>query len=308
MEVNLDEEEDGEYQLKMGKQCLDKNDVDTAITWYIRACEQKDRKIVARAIYQIERHFANKGGNYMKWEHSAAEIGLHGYCCSLGKMYFHGNQIERDYKKGVEYFKKCVQNGYNYCKFCRYMLGYAYQTGKGVNDVDLKESAKWYLYSWKAGDIDAGHRYIQVCRSLQAYDTAWKFCKENFHPKGNLEIKAGRMYALMGDAYLFGFGDVLPVDREKGIEYLKKGIEYYIDLRCRILFVGTLPINNMDDIKTIRRTYEVEYDIESGFENHIERSLAWMEIAKIYEKFALTSELMERHTKYCIKKSLEYCP
>src|SRR5215813_5188962 len=66
----------------------------------------------------------------------------------LGKSYSKGIDVERDYAKAAEYFRKAADQGH---AFAKNDLAVLYAKGLGV-PKDYEQAAKWYLRGANAGD------------------------------------------------------------------------------------------------------------------------------------------------------------
>ncbi len=60
---------------------------------------------------------------------------------NLGRKYYNGRGVNKDYKKAFEYFSQAAQKGNLQAQ---YNLGIIYENGKGVKQ-DYQEAMKWYL-------------------------------------------------------------------------------------------------------------------------------------------------------------------
>ncbi|OOM11704.1 tetratricopeptide repeat protein [Clostridium saccharobutylicum] len=93
----------------------------------------------------------------------------------LGVLYQLGEEVEKDYKKAVKYFKMAAENGYADAQ-CE--LGHMYCTGKGV-EVDYKEGYKWLkLAGNQNNDIaqgNIGFMYENGYGVKQDYEEAFRY-------------------------------------------------------------------------------------------------------------------------------------
>ena len=84
------------------------------------------------------------------WE-GAAEQGFKEAQYNLGVIYDHGQGVDVNYKKAIEWYEKVAEQGY---ADAQYNLGVMYYHGHGV-DVNYKKAIEWYEKAAKQGDADA---------------------------------------------------------------------------------------------------------------------------------------------------------
>ncbi len=71
--------------------------------------------------------------------------------CRLGVVYFEGHGVDRDYEKGLFWFKKSAEQGNPEAQF---MLGEAYFEGKGISS-SYSEAMMWLQKAAEQGHIEA---------------------------------------------------------------------------------------------------------------------------------------------------------
>ena len=69
----------------------------------------------------------------------------------LGILYYEGDEVEQDYKKAEEYFRKAAAQGN---AEAQYRLGHLYYYGEGV-EKNYEKAAEWYEKAAGQGDADA---------------------------------------------------------------------------------------------------------------------------------------------------------
>lgn len=71
---------------------------------------------------------------------SRAEAGQSEAQFTLGKLYYYGFGIERNFTEAIKWFRSSANHGH---AFAQFLLGEVYEKGKGL-DRDYTQSAKWY--------------------------------------------------------------------------------------------------------------------------------------------------------------------
>ena len=71
---------------------------------------------------------------------SRAEAGQSEAQFTLGKLYYYGFGIERNFTEAIKWFRSSANHGHASAQF---LLGEAYEKGKGL-DRDYTQAAKWY--------------------------------------------------------------------------------------------------------------------------------------------------------------------
>ena len=87
----------------------------------------------------------------VEWYRKSAEQGNADAQCSLGYMYTFSKGVSSDYTKAVEWFRKSAEQGYT---DAQYELGYMYHNGIGVSK-DYAKAAEWYRKAAKEGYVRA---------------------------------------------------------------------------------------------------------------------------------------------------------
>lgn len=129
----------------------------------------------------------------------------------LGKVYYRGDILEKDYDQSFLYIKKAADN--NSIK-SQYLLGNFYMNGIGVK-VDEKESFKWYKLSAENGSSDAqnalGYLYQEGKGTEKNLEEGVKWYRASAE-KGN---PAGQ--ASLGTCYLYGKG--VQIDLKEALKW-----------------------------------------------------------------------------------------
>jgi hypothetical protein len=84
---------------------------------------------------------------------SRAEAGDTNAQLMVGKFYYYGFCVERDYRKAVKWFRTVADRGNQQAQF---LLGEAYEKGKGF-DRNYSQAAEWYEQAAFKGDNLAMH-------------------------------------------------------------------------------------------------------------------------------------------------------
>ena len=82
---------------------------------------------------------------------SAAESGDAGSQYKLGKIYYEGNGVDRDYTKASHWFREAADQGLAEAQFSLYC---AYYEGSGV-DKSYDEALKWLRKAAEQGNVGA---------------------------------------------------------------------------------------------------------------------------------------------------------
>ena len=89
-----------------------------------------------------------------KWYRKSAEQGNANAQYTLGFYYYLGSGVSRDHAEAVKWYRKSAEHGN---ARAQYQLGLCYALGKGVSR-DQIEAVKWYRKSAEQGDADAQNR------------------------------------------------------------------------------------------------------------------------------------------------------
>ena len=90
----------------------------------------------------------NKNEPYSSELVKKAESGDRDAQIKLGRCYYQGLGVTKDYKEAVKWFTKAAEQGHREAKF---YLGQCYYRGEGVTK-NKKEAVKWYTKAAKQGD------------------------------------------------------------------------------------------------------------------------------------------------------------
>lgn len=214
------------------------------------------------------------------------------YSCIYGKWLYHGNEekkIEKNPEEAFSYFSKCAKSkGWYTCGFCAYMLGHAYENGKGCT-LDKEKAMECYYVSWNRGSDDAGLRYLELCRQFELYEKCYDLFKHN-----------RASFAIKGISYLFGIGEYLPCDKKRAEEQFIEGCKQD-EILCNLFMAKYFASNNNYEI--VRSLYYDLVDYGKYF-HHIQIANMFFELSGIFEKLDKGKFLHMRSLDYC----LEYEP
>jgi TPR repeat protein len=199
----------------------------------------------------------------------------------LGWLYFNGKGVEKDEKKGCEYFKKAADDGF---VKAYYNVGMCYEYGKGF-EYNINEAIKYYEKGYENSDSKSSYAlgmiYFKGCKIEGKKDIkkAIKYlhysCKKSLangcYKLGDLYMseikdydkgikyyekaaKKGycKVYSTIGDYYLYSKEDRKEKDIKKAVKYYKKGVECNDEISMYklsfIYFTGIKPFEK-DDLK-----------------------------------------------------------
>lgn len=143
---------DAEAQYRVGTECFDSGDYESAISWLTKSSEQGN----SEAMYFLGYVYYAMGedANCIKWFEKAADLGHGGAMFNIANCYFNGQGVPADNAKGVEWLRKASQaddpSAINF-------LGQLYHNGMAVE----KDRYQAYLLFKKAaalGDPEAMRR------------------------------------------------------------------------------------------------------------------------------------------------------
>ena len=183
--LNLNEkmttDEDSYSQCMLGvKLYLDYDKRKEAVKWFEESAIQGN--IFAQSIlgklyyagYEVNKNYHEA----VKWYEKAAIQGYYVAQYELGNMYYFGRGVNQDYNEAIKWYEKsALQGNVN----AQNDLGYMYKAGKGVNQ-DYKEAFKWYEKAAIQGNskakLEIGEMY-QFGQGLNKdYKEAFKLYKE----------------------------------------------------------------------------------------------------------------------------------
>ena len=103
--------------------------------------------------------------DFNKWK-SLAEQGNSEAQYNIGRMYYKGDGVPKDYKEAVKWYRKAAEQG---SVDAQYMMGRMYYKGDGV-PKDYKEAVKWYRNPAEQGSagaqLDLGSIYKNKLKNL----------------------------------------------------------------------------------------------------------------------------------------------
>ncbi len=128
--------------------------------WYVKAAENGD----TLAQFELGKNYYEGTGlskDYAKavfWYTKAAELGHAKAQNNLGICYVNGQGVEQDYTKAAKWYTKAAEQGYSNAQ---YNLAICYANGQGV-EQDYTKAAKWYEKAAEQGLADAQYN-LGVC-------------------------------------------------------------------------------------------------------------------------------------------------
>ena len=139
----------------------------------------------------------------------------------LGLFYLNGFGIEKDSSTAFYWFQKSAEQGNNSGQT---MLGYCYQNGKGV-EIDLEKAHYWYQKAAEQGDDIAqnelGYIYLNGEGVKKNFQKAF-FCFQKAAEQGNADGQT-RL------GYCYQDGEGVEMDKEKAFYWFQKAAEQGYD-------------------------------------------------------------------------------
>lgn len=175
----------------------------------------------------------------------------------LGKLYYLGETVKRDYEKARIYFESAADKNN---KFAPRYLGDIYFLGEGVN-ADYVAARTWYLKAFDYGDIKAARHLGYIYYNGNGIDKDYKKAFSYFKyaaDKGD----ARSQYMLH---YFFFFMDQFK-DYQAGSEYLEKAAEAGDDLAQTALAKYLLGAYGLNKNKQAVRPEGIIYWLEKAAE------------------------------------------
>jgi len=145
----------------------------------------------------------------------------------MGRMYYFGQGVTKDYKKGVEWFTKSAEQGdargQNH-------LAYMYEYGRGVTK-DLKKAVEWYTKAAEQGYA------MGQCNLGYMYQNGNGVTKDSKKAVEWYTKSAEQGYALgqLNLGYMYEFGNGVTKDLKKAVEWYTKAAEQgYARGKCNL--------------------------------------------------------------------------
>ena len=150
-------------------------------------------------------YFEGKGvsKDYAKareWYQLAAEKDVAGAMISLGDLYHDGNGVQQDYAKAREWYQRAAEEGHAFAMGC---LGDLYHYGKGVQQ-DYAKAREWYQLAAEMDVADAMILLGDLYRDGKGVQQDYAKAREWYQLAAEKDV-AGAMISL-GDLYRDGKG------------------------------------------------------------------------------------------------------
>lgn len=192
-----------------------------------------------------------------------------------GELYYLGKNVEKDYYKAMEYFKKAADEGNEQAES---YLGLFYEKGYGC-EKDIKKSLYWYKKAALKGNIfsqySLGFIYYEGEEIEQNLDCAFKWYKEAAE-KGF----APAQYAL---SYLYKNGEGCEKNNIKAYYWLEEAAENDFEDAYYLLGQSYLEGNSLIDINYKKAFFYLSKGVNKKDKNCLE-SLADMYYWGLYVK------------------------
>ncbi len=158
------------------------------------------------------------GKQAAEWFRRSAAQGNTAAALNLGRLYFDGTAIPRDYAAAAEWSRKAAEHG---DAVAERMLGSRYQFGQGVPQ-SMADAVDWYRKAAEQGDVEAqvllGMAYSNGVGIGRDYTEAVRWLREAAgHGSGTAELMLAGMYAA---------GHGVPSDETVAIDWLGKAADH----------------------------------------------------------------------------------
>ncbi|ACE05847.1 hypothetical protein Aasi_0432 [Candidatus Amoebophilus asiaticus 5a2] len=178
-----------------------KKDEQTAAQWYEKAAIQGNR-VAQYALCSMYERAVRQGCPKVQY--------------SLGKMYYNGWGVDKNYQEAVEWYQKAANQGY---AEAQYQLGYMYEYPKGLLQ-NYKEAAKWYQAAAKQGIITAQVKLADMSYYGLGVDKDEQEAFRWFQKAANQGHAAAQL--VLGVMYVNGRG--VTKDDVKAVEWIEKAV------------------------------------------------------------------------------------
>jgi TPR repeat protein len=151
------------------------------------------------------------------WYRKAAEQGNAAAQTLLGKCFYDGEGVEKDFAEAVNWYRKAADKGDAAAQKC---LGSCFERGQGVEQDD-EEAVKWYRKAAEQGDA-AAQKCLGSCFDLgqgveQDYEEAVKWYRK--------AAEQGDAWAQDALGECFANGDGVDQDYEEAVSWYRKAAE-----------------------------------------------------------------------------------
>ena len=225
----LSDDDKAYHNTLMGRMYYYDGDYAEAFPLFEKAAEQGN----AEAQYSLGRCYYNGEGvgkDFTKgvyWYGKAAEQGHAEAQYNLGKCYYYGEGVNKDHAKAVYWFDKAAEQG---DVEAQYNLGNCYYNGEGVSE-DRQKATDLFYEAARHGYVLAQYNVGIICyiHSVEEETLFWfkKAADQNYGPA---QFMLGRIYYE---------GSLIDHDYEKSVYYLllaKESLETYISgSACNLL-------------------------------------------------------------------------
>ncbi|MHB9147215.1 MAG: patatin-like phospholipase family protein [Candidatus Amoebophilus sp.] len=208
-----------------------------AILWYQRAANQNHTEAQYRLgrIYENGRQAKKDEQMAAQWYEKAAiqgnRVAQNALCSmyeravrqgcpkaqyNLGKMYYNGWGVDKNYQEAVEWFQKAANQG---LAWAQYQLGYMYEYPKGLLQ-NYKEAAKWYQAAAKQGITTAQVKLAGMSYYGLGVDKDEQEAFRWFQKAAN----QGHAAAQLGLGVMYVNGRGVTKDDVKAVEWIEKAV------------------------------------------------------------------------------------
>ncbi|PKC10699.1 HCP-like protein [Rhizophagus irregularis] len=254
-------------------------DKEKSIVWYEKSAMQNhsDAQLCLGLLYKREEEDLKEA---LYWIRKAAENGNKAAQFYLGKYYYYGTGIEKDYGKSFEWYEKSAKQGYNNAL---YALAHLYIKGRGTE----KNSEK--AYGWIEKAAENGNKFAQY--HLGAIYQNNKGTKKNIKKAIEWYEKSARQeygIAQCSLGHLCEKGKGVEQDLEKAIYWYKKATENGYE--AAYYYLGNIEKDEVKAFEYYKKSaekgylngiYMHGYCYETGIGTEIdkEKAVKWYKIA-----------------------------
>ena len=211
-----------------GTGCI--QDYAEALKWYSLAIESGDSSLYSRMERIYDKYI--DPGRDINWFISAAEKGDVIAQFHLGRCYYYGVSVKRDYEEALKWFHMASEQGNSRSMI---FLGECSEEGLGVTQ-DYDEAFYWYNRAYEQGDL---YSYIRLGKCYyyghgvekdygKAYKWFRKAVKQSPSAGGGLE---GKYY--LGECFFYGLGIIQ--DFKTAVKWFQKAAKYeYVEAQYRL--------------------------------------------------------------------------
>lgn len=152
--ANLSAQSDGvDAYYEKGVKLFEQKNYPKAMSLFLQSANAHNVKAMVYLGYMYENGYGvkqdkNKG---IEWYSKAADRGYDIAQHNIANMYYQGNGVERNYKRALEWFKKAAEQGLPESQF---YIGEMFENGYGV-EKDISQAFIWYKKAAEQGLADA---------------------------------------------------------------------------------------------------------------------------------------------------------